>query len=85
LARDRVRRELLIALGLARPRTFSWERAARETLDVYRLAANPAAGRPAPERAAFTDVGVKRVPSVAGPHAAHGSQQSWIPGSPGEP
>jgi glycosyltransferase involved in cell wall biosynthesis len=85
LARDRERREHLISLGLARARTFSWERAARETLDVYRSAANPAAGRPAPERAAFTDVGVKRVPSVAGPHAAHGSQQSWIPGGPLKP
>jgi glycosyltransferase involved in cell wall biosynthesis len=85
LARDRERREHLISLGLARARTFSWERAARETLDVYRVAANPAAGRPAPGRAAFTDVGAKRVPSVAGPHAAHGSQQSWIPGSPWKP
>jgi glycosyltransferase involved in cell wall biosynthesis len=82
LARDRERREHLISLGLARARTFSWERAARETLEVYRVAASRAAGRPSPERAPFTDVGVTRVPSVAGPHAAQGSQPSWISGSP---
>jgi glycosyltransferase involved in cell wall biosynthesis len=83
LGRDRERREHLISLGLARARTFSWERAARETLDVYRFASNPATGRPAPERAAYTDVGVNRgVPSVAGPHAARELQQSWIPRTP---
>jgi glycosyltransferase involved in cell wall biosynthesis len=75
LARNRERREHLISLGLARARMFSWERAARETLDVYRLAVNRAAGRAVPEAAAFTDVGVKRVPSVARPHAARESQQ----------
>jgi glycosyltransferase involved in cell wall biosynthesis len=75
LARDRDRREHLIARGLARARTFSWERAARETLEVYRVAANPAADRPAPEATGFPDVGgVNTVASVAGPHAARESQ-----------
>jgi glycosyltransferase involved in cell wall biosynthesis len=40
LARDPDRRRHLTALGFERARTFSWERAARETLEVYRLAAN---------------------------------------------
>src|ERR1700687_2275895 len=48
LAHDRERREHLSSLGLARASTFSWERAAPEPLDVYRLAANREAGRPAP-------------------------------------
>ncbi|MCA1554442.1 MAG: glycosyltransferase family 4 protein [Chloroflexi bacterium] len=38
LADDALRRELR-AKGIARAQTFSWERAARETLDVYRKAA----------------------------------------------
>jgi glycosyltransferase involved in cell wall biosynthesis len=43
LARDGERRRHLSALGLQRARTFSWERAARETLQVYeRAAAVPA-------------------------------------------
>ena len=40
LARDPDRRRHLTALGFERARAFSWERAARETLEVYRLAAN---------------------------------------------
>jgi anaerobic magnesium-protoporphyrin IX monomethyl ester cyclase len=36
LARSRERREHLSALGLQRARTFSWRRAAQETLAVYR-------------------------------------------------
>jgi glycosyltransferase involved in cell wall biosynthesis len=38
LATNRERREELAALGLQRARMFSWERAARETLKVYRHA-----------------------------------------------
>ena len=38
LATNRERREELAALGLKRARMFSWERAARETLKVYRHA-----------------------------------------------
>jgi anaerobic magnesium-protoporphyrin IX monomethyl ester cyclase len=39
LAASRDRREELSAAGLARSATFSWERAARESLDIYRDAA----------------------------------------------
>ena len=38
LARDRDRRSELCRLGLERAKSFSWQRAARETLDVYRQA-----------------------------------------------
>jgi len=38
LAARRDRREELRSLGLERAQTFSWQRAARETLDVYRSA-----------------------------------------------
>jgi glycosyltransferase involved in cell wall biosynthesis len=74
LGRDADRRRHLSMLGLARARTFSWERAARETLDVYRQTVDPSAVMRAPEPA-FVDVGRKSVPSVAGPHAARGSEQ----------
>jgi glycosyltransferase involved in cell wall biosynthesis len=39
LARSRAWREQLAARGLERALAFSWQRAARETLDVYRVAA----------------------------------------------
>jgi glycosyltransferase involved in cell wall biosynthesis len=39
LARSPARRAELSALGVARARTFSWDRAARETLRVYRRVA----------------------------------------------
>jgi len=47
LGRDEERRLELVRRGLERSRVFSWERAARETLEVYRLAAgvSPAHGR----------------------------------------
>ena len=73
LSRDRAGRDELRARGLARARGFSWERAAMETLAVYRLASRPSAGRPA-RRPAVTQVAPKQMPSVAGPHAARGSQ-----------
>jgi glycosyltransferase involved in cell wall biosynthesis len=38
LARDAARREELQRLGLERAQSFSWQRAARETLDVYKYA-----------------------------------------------
>jgi glycosyltransferase involved in cell wall biosynthesis len=47
LARSRARRDHLARLGPVRAAAFSWERAARETLDVYRLAAGRPAGTPA--------------------------------------
>jgi glycosyltransferase involved in cell wall biosynthesis len=49
LGRDAERREELVRRGLERSRVFSWDRAARETLAVYRLTAGvaPALGRQA--------------------------------------
>src|SRR4030095_16326547 len=44
LARSREHRENLSALGLQRSHFFSWDRAARETLDVYRQAAGGSHG-----------------------------------------
>jgi glycosyltransferase involved in cell wall biosynthesis len=75
LARDRDRRAQLSAMGLARARTFSWDRAARETLAVYRLAVNPPTAVPAPDPA-FADAGCQSASSVAGPHAARESQRA---------
>lgn len=45
LAHDRDRRRELSEAGLARAREFSWDRAARETLAVYRAAVAPATVR----------------------------------------
>ena len=69
LARSRDRRAALTAAGLGRAGTFSWERAARETLDVYRRTANWAAGSSA-SRPALADVGVDPGAPVTGTHAA---------------
>jgi glycosyltransferase involved in cell wall biosynthesis len=49
LARDPERRLHLAALGEQRARLFSWSRAARETLAVYRTVAKQPAGSPAVE------------------------------------
>lgn len=46
LARSPERREELKRLGLERAKTFSWQRAARETLDVYKYAVRHAARAP---------------------------------------
>lgn len=43
LLADEVRRRAMIEAGSRRVAMFSWERAARETLDIYRLAAEDAA------------------------------------------
>jgi glycosyltransferase involved in cell wall biosynthesis len=67
LARSRERRENLSALGLQRAHTFSWERAARETLDIYRRAASRPAGTATVPAVAFGEAGVG---SVGRPHAA---------------
>ncbi|MBZ5559102.1 MAG: glycosyltransferase [Acidobacteriia bacterium] len=48
LARDEERRRALSAAGLARAAEFSWERAARESLAIYR---HVAAGEPVPAQA----------------------------------
>lgn len=57
LAHNRTRRDQLSDLGLWRARSFTWERAARETLEVYRLAAAVPAS--APERTALAEAGAK--------------------------
>jgi glycosyltransferase involved in cell wall biosynthesis len=46
LARNGDRRHELSGLGLERAQAFSWQRAARETLDVYREAARHTARSP---------------------------------------
>jgi len=53
LARDRRRREELATLGLQLARMFSWERAARETLNVYRHALSGEVSAAAPVPAAY--------------------------------
>jgi len=53
LARSPERRHHLSLLGLQRSHVFSWERAARETLNVYRHALSGEALAPAPVRAAW--------------------------------
>jgi glycosyltransferase involved in cell wall biosynthesis len=77
LARDAERRHELSRRGIARAQRFSWTRAARETLAVYRQAA-AGAGRAAvvaspeyPERA------VRPAAPAAGTHAVRESQQPW--------
>src|SRR3954468_5444700 len=55
LARSRDRREELSGRGLARAASFSWERAARESLEIYRETAQGKSARPAvPAHAAVT-------------------------------
>jgi glycosyltransferase involved in cell wall biosynthesis len=53
LASDPRRREELTSLGLQRARAFSWQRAARETLKVYRLAVTGEVAATAPVPAAY--------------------------------
>jgi len=65
LAGDRARRDQLAALGLERARRFSWDRAARETLDVYRrVAGSRAAGHP------YEEVRVEPMSPVGSAHVA---------------
>jgi glycosyltransferase involved in cell wall biosynthesis len=68
LARSRERRENLSALGLQRSHCFSWDRAARETLDVYRQAAGASRGGTAVPVSAYPDVTVES--AVGHPHVA---------------
>jgi glycosyltransferase involved in cell wall biosynthesis len=64
LARSRARRDHLAGLGLERALAFSWNRAARETLEVYRQTATRAAGAGIRQTVtAFADVRVKPVPT----------------------
>jgi len=53
LARSPERRRHLSRLGLQRSQVFSWERAARETVNVYRQALSGEAPVPAPVRQAW--------------------------------
>ena len=53
LANNRVRREQLAAHGVRRARTFSWARAARETLKIYWQAVSGEAAAPAAVPAAY--------------------------------
>jgi hypothetical protein len=79
LAQSREYRDHLAALGLRRARTFSWERAARETLDVYRQVAKQPAGavrvEPAPAFAAGVNVSLD--PATTS-HAVRESPQPWV-------
>ena len=50
LAQNADRRRDLSARGLARSRRFSWDRAAKQSLDVYRSVARPAPSCAGPER-----------------------------------
>jgi glycosyltransferase involved in cell wall biosynthesis len=69
LARSRERRENLSALGLQRSHYFSWDRAARETLEVYRQTV--AAGRrgTGASVSVYADIAGETVP-VGRPHVA---------------
>ncbi len=85
LARSREHRDHLATLGLRRARMFSWERAARETVDVYRQVARQPAGAVRVEAPAAFAAGVSGVQSVnvsldpaAGSHAARESRQPWV-------
>jgi glycosyltransferase involved in cell wall biosynthesis len=59
LAQRRERREELSARGLERSQMFSWARAARETLEVYRQAVAQQVPAPAAQ-AAFAELGIEQ-------------------------
>jgi anaerobic magnesium-protoporphyrin IX monomethyl ester cyclase len=69
LAGSRDRRAELAAAGLARSATFSWERAARESLEIYRLAARGRVRAPAARPLAAP----VRQPRPAAPASTHAS------------
>jgi glycosyltransferase involved in cell wall biosynthesis len=78
LAQSRERREHMAALGLLRAGEFSWQRAARETLEVYRLVAGghvdaaPAVSPSCPDAAVDARTGAAR-PTAA----AREAQERW--------
>jgi anaerobic magnesium-protoporphyrin IX monomethyl ester cyclase len=72
LAASRDRREELAAAGLARSATFSWERAARESLEIYRDAAR-GRGRAAAARSVDATPRLRRVAAASTPAAAASS------------
>lgn len=65
LAHNRERRERMSALGLARSAQFSWQRAARDTLAVYRWAAQRACGPAQGETALAPPAGRAALPEAA--------------------
>jgi glycosyltransferase involved in cell wall biosynthesis len=81
LAANRERREHLSECGIARARLYSWRRAARETLEVYRQAARQAAGAGVASRGSamppFADVAVK--PATPAQAAVGEPRQPWVP------
>ena len=77
LGRDRDRRAALSARGLDRSRLFSWERAARETREVYVEAVN-AAGSALKGGAVRAEAEIEPAPSAHVPGvAARETQQRW--------
>jgi glycosyltransferase involved in cell wall biosynthesis len=81
LAANRERREHLSECGIARARLYSWRRAARETLEVYRKAARQAAGAGVASRESavppFADVAVK--PATPAQAAVGEPRLPWVP------
>jgi hypothetical protein len=79
LTRDPERRVHLSSIGLQRAGVFSWNRAARETLDVYRRAARQATPTRARTDAApaFAEMGIN---AGSSPQTALGEpQRPWAP------
>ncbi len=66
LASNPERRQDLMLLGLERSRQFSWTRAARETLQVYRVAARQSAALPAELPAGEVAVAAEAWPPASG-------------------
>jgi glycosyltransferase involved in cell wall biosynthesis len=73
LATDPERRRHIGQMGLERSRRFSWERAARQTLAVYRAAAGSARPASIEPAVAFQEVGI----ASPTPRAAAGEQRPW--------
>ena len=74
LARSRERRQRLSQLGLARARTFSWQRAATETLAVYRHVVSGRSGVKVPASEPVT----MHHTSPASAAASRRGSQSWV-------
>jgi glycosyltransferase involved in cell wall biosynthesis len=76
LARSRERRSHLRALGIERAQMFSWRRAARETLEIYRRTAERAPGIGTADSApAFAEVGID--PVTTSQAAVGESPRTW--------
>jgi glycosyltransferase involved in cell wall biosynthesis len=78
LAQSRERREHMAALGLLRASEFSWRRAARETLEVYRLVARSSLNRVAAAVSPLPDGAIDAHAGAARPTAAaRETQERW--------